>query len=72
MWGSCSPTRYSSGQCNALPCVVSVWFLIDAVRGVYLDRAARFARYRIVDAGQQLDEVQQDVRDVVTAFMAQT
>jgi dTMP kinase len=39
------------------------------VRAVYLERAARFARFRVIDAGATLDEVQGSIAAALAAFV---
>jgi|TARA_B100000315_G_scaffold258888_1_gene312610 dTMP kinase len=42
----------------------------DTVRTVYQTRAQRLDRFRVVDAGAPLDQVQADVRKVLARFLA--
>lgn len=43
----------------------------ERVRAVYLARAARFPRFRVIDAGQPLDAVQAEVERVVHTFISE-
>ncbi len=42
----------------------------ENVRNAYLLRASGQARFRIIDASQSLDDVQQDIRDCLSEFMS--